>query len=206
MLITAFTPQKKNPQRVNLHLDGRFALGLDLETLLEEKLEVGQEISEERFQKLVELSTQKKLWEKALKFLSFRPRSEKEVKNFLIKKKADEEEIGWALGKLKEKGYLNDEEFARWWVEQRKTFRPKGWRVLKMELRQKGVPEDTIAKLLNCYIAGGLEGELAKKVLEKKLESLKHLPLQKLKQKLGNHLARRGFDWEVIKKVVDGIY
>lgn len=204
--ITALEPQKKNPKRVNLFVDGKFVVGLDLETVVKEKLEVGRKLSEKEIKSLVELSGRRKIFDKVFKFLSYRPRSQKEVRDYLIKRKVAEEEITDILKELSEKKYLDDEEFARWWVEQRMMFRPKGHRALEMELRQKGVAKEAIAELLDRYLAeGGNEQELAKKVAEKKLKTLSHLPVWDLRQKLVAVLARRGFSWEIIDQVVDGI-
>ena len=209
--ITALEPQKRNPKRVNLFVDGKFAVGLDLETVLKEDLKIGQEISQEKIKHLVEISDRQKILDKAFRFLSFRPRSQKETLDFLLRKKVDEKESGWAIEQLKKGNYLNDEEFARWWVEQRTTFRPTGWRLLKMELRQKGVGEEVIKGIRNppageaSQGSGISEQELAKRVVEKKSKSLSHLPAIELKQKLAAHLARRGFEWETIKAVVDEI-
>lgn len=211
MQITDLCPQRKNPKRVNLYLDDKFALGLDLETIAQENLAVGGKISEEELKRLEDLSRQQKLWEKALKFLSFRPRSEKEIRHYLVKKKVDEEEIRWVMDKLKEQGYINDEEFARWWIEQRQTFRPKGWRVLKQELRQKGVSQAIIEGIGNPFAgqagqeSGISELEMARRLAQKKYARFQNLPREKLFQKMGQSLLRRGFTWETVKKTIDEI-
>jgi len=203
--ITALETQKKNPKRVNLFVDGRFVVGLDLETAVKERLEVGREINEREIKYLIEISGRQKILDRVFRFLSYRPRSKKEVRDYLRKKKIDENEVEDILDRLSEKNYLDDEEFARWWVEQRISFRPSGVRLLRMELNQKGIPKDIIAKSLNRYLAKDSEQELAQKVMEKKLRTLRHLPPLELKQKLSTHLARRGFSWETIETVVDGI-
>ena len=179
-------------------------MGLDLETVVKEKLEVGQELSEIEIKRLIETSDRQKILAKVFNFLSYRPRSQREVRDYLSKKKVDAEEITDIVKYLSEKKYLNDEEFARWWVEQRMTFRPTGWRLLKMELRQKGVGEEVVERIKN-YELRITEKELAKTVVEKKLRSVGKLPLEKVKEKLFAALARRGFDWEIIKDVVDEI-
>lgn len=211
MQITDIRPQKSSKgrlasgqkPRVNLYLDGKFALGLDLETLVSRGLKIGDELSKVEFNELKEISGRKKIFDKVLNFLSFRPRSEKEVKDYLFKKKVDEEEAGAVIKELKEKGYLNDEEFARWWIEQRQTFRPKARRVLVIELRQKGIAQDLIVKSLNDYINKDTEFEMALKLAKKKAGTLEKLPPDEFRQKLGNYLVRRGFEWEIVKHAID---
>ena len=203
--ITALEPQKKSTGRVNIFVDGKFAVGLDLETVVKEKLNVGKELSEEEIKHLIETSNRQKILGKVFNFLSYRPRSQKEVRDYLVKKKVDEEEITDVVKYLSEKKYLNDEEFARWWIEQRMTFRPAGWRLLKMELKQKGVGEEVAEKILSDKDIKISGEELARKVVEKKLKSVGKLPPEQVREKLFAALARRGFEWELIKEVVDEI-
>lgn len=213
--ITALETQKKSAsrrtKRVNLFVDGKFVVGLDLGTALKEKLEVGRKLSEEEIKHLIETSDRQKILDKVFNFLSFRPRSQKEARDFLAKKKVDTEEIAGILKYLGERKYLNDEEFARWWIEQRMAFRPSGWHLLKMELRQKGVAEEIIEGIRNLPAgeagneAGIMGKEPARKVAEKKWKVLGRLPPQEAREKLAAALARRGFDWDTIKEVIDEI-
>lgn len=204
--ITDVRPQKKNPQRVNLFVDGKFVLGLDLETALKEKLEIGKEISQEEIKRLSEISGRQKILEKVFKFLSYRPRSQKETRDYLAKKKIDLQESESIIQELTRNKYLDDEEFTRWWIEQRISFRPRGLRLLKIELKQKGINNELIDKMIyDLRFKNYDELELAKKLIEKRLERYQNLPLEEKKQKLAAFLARRGFDWETIKETVDGV-
>jgi regulatory protein len=202
--VTALKTQKKTG-RVNVFIDGRFAFALSAESLLKAELKVDREISQAEIGELIKEDDFLKVYDRVLKFLSFRPRSEKELKDWFVKKEVDEETQKLIYPKLKHLGYINDEEFAKWWIEQRMTFRPAGRRLLTLELRQKGIAQSLIAQLLNCSIAQGSELELAKKVAEKKLKRLKDLPPLEFKQKLSAILARRGFDWETINEVLSEI-
>lgn len=159
---------------------------------------------------------------KAIYFLKFRPRSEKEVRDNLHKKalknktellpETVEKVITW----LKEQHYLNDEEFVRWWIEQRTSFKPKGQRLIVMELRQKGVAQETIDAVFQNQESPLRQGygeqtgarselELAKELVIKKIDKYRGLPRQEVYQKLGAFLGRRGFDWETIKRSIDEI-
>lgn len=143
-------------------------------------------------------------YNKALRFLSFRPRSEKEVKDNLKRKKAGSLVIDKIIVKLKEQKFINDLEFVKWWVEQRTSFRPLGLRLIKMELRQKGISDEMIESgIMNQESGAENDLGLARKLIAKRLLRYKGLSKQELYQKLGSFLARRGFDWETIKQVID---
>lgn len=143
---------------------------------------------------------------KALLFLKIRPRSEKEIKENLKKKRADDQTIEKILIVLREKKFVDDEEFAKWWIRQRVVFRPKSTRVIRMELLQKGISKELIDTALSSEIEDGgklNDLEQARKIVEKKIHTYKHLPKQELYQKLGGFLSRRGFDWDTIKRSID---
>jgi regulatory protein len=183
MRITKLEYQKKDPNRVNVYVDDKFAVGLDVNEVIKLGIANNQKISQDELNKLIESSNFGKAFNAALNFLSFRPRSELEIRQYLKRKKA--EDLDGVIAKLKQIGQINDEEFAKWLVEQRSTFRPKGKRLIEMELRQKGV---------KIKVSVPDEEELAMKAIQKKLS----LP----KEKIFRFLASRGFDYETIEKVV----
>lgn len=146
---------------------------------------------------------------KSLRFLSFRPRSEKEIRDNLLRKKAPHEVIERIVSSLKEHKFLNDDDFAKWFIDQRLRFRPKGMRIIKMELKQKGISQeiidDAISKLPTDDEGSPInnDSESAKKLVEKRLPRYKDLEKREIYNKLGSFLARRGFDWDTIKKSID---
>lgn len=153
----------------------------------------------------MELSDQiKKYLENTYRFLTIRNRSEKEIRDYLIKKKATAEIIEHIVSLLKEQKFLNDETFARSWVAQRARFRPKGKQFLKFELQQKGVAKDIIEQVLSEE-QEDLPDELmqAKRLIEKRMEKMQGKPRQEIYNKVGAFLARRGFNWDIIKKAID---
>lgn len=139
-------------------------------------------------------------YDRVLKFLSFRPRSEKEIKDFLQRKKVKADLQEQILEKLRRQNLINDEEFTRWWIEQRTSFKPMGKRAMIMELRRKGIPN---ALITNYQLPMTNEVALAKKAAEKKVRLYKNLPPLELKRKLSAFLARRGFSWETIEETID---
>lgn len=148
-----------------------------------------------------------KYYNLALRYLSFRPRSEKEIWDYLKKKKVQESLIRIIINKLKGQRFLNDEEFARTWVESRMRSKPRAWRLIKMELKQKGINDEIIESVgKSSELRAQKDIEMAKRIIEKKINKYKNLPKQEAYRKLGRILAGKGFDWDTIKKVVDGFY
>lgn len=143
-------------------------------------------------------------YNKALKFLSYRPRSEKEVRDNLLKKKASSSIVDLVIKKLKEQKFLNDKEFTKWWIEQRTLVKPTGKRLIKIELKRKGIDKELIDEILeNVEDLVHNELELARNLVQRKINKYKGLDRQKIYQRLGGFLSRRGFDYDTIKKSID---
>ena len=198
--ITAIKPQEKRKNRFNVYLDGQFALAISNELLVREGLKVGQELLPEKREELVVKDRLGKAQEQIYRFLSYRPRSEKEIYDYLGKKKLKDEEKEKIIKKLKEEKLIDDLEFARWFLEQRQTFRPKGSYALRQELRQKGIGEKIIDQVLPNREE---ELSLAKKALVKAEKKYASFLGREKKEKLMAYLRRRGFSWEAVKKAVD---
>lgn len=138
------------------------------------------------------------------RYLGIRARSEKEIRDYLIKKKASDEIIEKMISLLYEQKFLNDEEFARSWVRSRARSRPKGKRLLQIELAQKGIAKDVIEQVLS-EDQEDIPDELtqAKNLIGKRVDRLRGEPRQVVYQKVGAFLGRRGFSWELAKKAID---
>lgn len=141
-----------------------------------------------------------KFYNSALRFLSYRPRSEKEVRDKLKTKKVEPSIIEKIISKLKDKKFINDEEFAKGWIESRQRFKPRSLRLIKIELKQKGIGSEAIDNL-QLTIDSDLDS--AKKLVEKRMQRLKGLDKQKIYEKLGRYLSSKGFGWNTIKKSID---
>lgn len=145
----------------------------------------------------------------ALKLLSLRPRSVKEIsiklKQYCSKKHLDEKLFHQLLEELKKFKLVDDEEFAKWWIKQRQDFRPKGIRHIQFELQDKGIDRSILDKIVNNGSETISEFDLALKVIGKKKILLGNLSKEKLKIKIRDLLYRRGFDWDTISKVIDSV-
>ena len=143
----------------------------------------------------------------SLRYLSYRSRSEKEIKDYLKEKSAKspsltEEIINKILEKLKEYEFIDDRKFAKFWVEQRTKFKRKPIRVIEYELKQKGIDSNLIEEILLAYDEKDLDLENAKKLAEKKLDFYRSLPPQKRQEKVMGYLLRKGFGYDIVKKVL----
>jgi regulatory protein len=141
---------------------------------------------------------------KAYYYLSIRNRSVKEMREYLVKKKASVEIIEKIISLLLEKKFLNDESFARSWVLNRARLKPKGKAFLKFELRQKGITDEIITKVIQ-EVQEEIPDELeqAKSLIGKRMERMRGAPREEVYQKVGGFLARRGFSWDIVKKAID---
>ncbi len=195
--ITALRFQKRNKDRVSVYVDDQFAFGLAAIEAV--RLRVGQTLSDDDVARLQVRDEVERAYERALNFLSYRPRSEAEVRRNLRKKDVEDEVVEVVIERLTRAGLVDDGEFARYWVENRLQFKPRGARALHHELRQKGVADSIITDALL-----DLDEEVAaRQVAEAGARRLAHLEARDFRRKLGAYMARRGFSYAVIQPLVE---
>ena len=187
--ITALKVQKRNTQRVNVYLDDAFAFGLS--RLTAAWLEIGQELDDEKIRDLQAADENETAYQRALHFLSFRPRAIKEVERNLSKHNVSEEVILEVVERLVRNSLVNDKAFAQDWVENRSEFRPRGRRALRMELRQKGIQDEIIDEVLDEIE----EDELAYRAAVKADRKYRRLEWDEYRKKMIAFLSRRGFSY-----------
>jgi regulatory protein len=198
--ITAISVQKKNPNRVNLYLDGDFAFGVARITAA--WLNVGDELSDEKIAKLLAEDSREWAYQQAMLYLSYRARSEKEIRQNLLKHELPEDVIEETLERLRKAGLANDNDFARMWVENRNIFRPRSKKALAIELRQKGLNDEAIQDSLSEVN----EEALAYETGLKRATRFKGQEWSEFRKKLSEFLARRGFSYSVIAPIVAKIW
>lgn len=135
----------------------------------------------------------------SLKLLSLRARSEKEIIDNLGKKQFSNDTVSKVLGLLKKDGLIDDMAFAKWWIEQRQEFRPKGTLALKDELKQKGIREEIIEEAIESLVD---DLKSATDVIKRKWRKFERLKGDEYKKKVSDFLYRRGFSWKTIQKVL----
>lgn len=213
MKITSISVQARNNNRVNVSVDGKYRFSLDVFQVGELGLKVGREYSEEELATLEQESQFGKLYSRALEYCLVRPRAIKEMRDYLWRKTRDTKvrrqktgEIidrpgvsqGIAdrvLERLIEKKYLDDEKFAKFWIESRFLQKGTSLRRLRMELSQKGV-DKAIAEVLIAESSRNDTDELAKIIAKKRTR----YPDE---QKLIQYLARQGFSYDDIKSALE---
>ena len=198
--ITAIVSQKGDPDRVNIHLDGEYAFGLA--KIIAAWLKVGQELGEEKIASLQADDARERAYQQALLFLSYRTRSESEIRQNLRKHDLPEDVIEYTLARLRENRLADDDQFARAWVENRNTFRPRSRRALAVELRQKGLSDEAARSAL----AAVDDEALAYEAGLKKVHRFRDLEWKEFRRKLSEFLARRGFPYSVIVSVVSRLW
>ncbi len=198
-IITSIKSQKKK-NRVNIYLDGKYGFGIDLENFVKLGLKLNQELTDEGIGDIVKKAEFQKTLDKLLRFATLRPRSEKEIKDYFRRKKVHESLHPKLFDRLNRLELIDDEKFAKWWVDQRLAFKAKSLRALNYELRTKGIEKDIIQKVLGETKID--EEKIARELLEKKAYKWHALPRRQAGQKMLQYLAGKGFSWEIIEKAV----
>lgn len=196
MKITAIKQQVKRSDRFSVFVDDKYSFSVGENELIKLGLHSGQEITEKDLAKFKGESDLGKWFDKTLNLLSFRLRSEWELRDYLKRKKADPEIIEQILNKLSINGYVNDEQFARRWVENRRLLKATSRRRLTQELRQKRVSNEIIDKILAEDKEDVDERQVLRELVEKKR------PRYPDQTKLMQYLARQGYSYEDIKNVI----
>jgi regulatory protein len=195
--ITALKYQKKNRDRVSVYLDGQFAFGLP--AIVAASLKPGQSLSEAEIEDLRQQGVVEGAYDRALNYLSYRPRSRAEIVTYLEGRDVPGGQIERIVERLERAGLLDDDAFARYWVENRERFRPRGLHALRYELRRKGVSDEVIERALVSIDVSAS----AYRAAEAKARQLQHLDPVTFRRKLLDYLARRGFEYEVAQDATE---
>lgn len=204
MKITAITPQQRDKDRVNVSVDGKYRFSLDILQIGELGIKVGKEYSDTELAELEEESQFGKLYTRTLEYALTRPRSQREIRDYLYKKTRDTRTKTGAVKKgvseslthrvferLVAKGYIDDEKFARFWIENRNVRKGSSMRKLRTELAAKGVDREIVDRLLEDSDRD--DASELKKIVEKKRSRYDD------EQKFMAYLARQGFSFDDIK-------
>jgi regulatory protein len=199
--ITALKAQIKNHNRISVYLDGEYAFGLA--RIVAAWLRIGQRLSEADIDRLKQQDTLEVAYQRGLHILSYRPRSEVEIQRKLSEQGFDQPVVDATIQRMKENNFLGDEQFARDWVENRSTFRPRSKRLLALELRQKGVAEEAIQRALD---ETGDENNLAYLSATKYAHRLAGADWETFRKRLGAYLMRRGFSYGTIAPILRQVW
>ena len=196
-VVTALEIQKRNKERVNVYLDNEYAFSLDI--MAAAQLRKGQELDDNEIADLRDQDDVTRAVDRAVRFLSYRPRSITEVRRNLAEKKVDDVVIDATIERLKNLGYLDDRSFAAYWVENRDQFKPLSQRALRYELRQKGIADSIIKGVLDDLDEAGA----AYRAAQSQVRRHRHKTHDEFRAKISAFLQRRGFGYDVIREAVD---
>ena len=199
--ITAIRTGKGQRKRVNVFLDGKFAFSLEAEVAVRERLQVEQELSASQIEALARSDHFHRCFNAAAHYLSYRPRSESELRERLHRRGFDDS-IKAVIAKLKEQGLVDDVAFAQFWKDNRESFSPRSRWLTKLELRRKGVADDIIDQVVDTVD----DNNNAYRAALSKARSLPLSDYQGFRRRLGEYLKRRGFGYGVIKHTVEQLW
>lgn len=198
-IITALRVSRGRGNRVRVSLEGRFAFSLEAEVAAREGLRVGQELSQSQIEALARAGHFHRCLAAAARYLSYRPRSEYEMRQRLLKRGFSNDSIEAVLPKLKEQGLLDDSAFARFWKDNRQSFSPRSQWLTGAELKQKGVPGDIIERVVSTID----DADNAYRAAKSRARSLPMSDYDSFRRRLGGYLRRRGFGYGVISKTIE---
>jgi regulatory protein len=202
--VTAIEPQVRDPERVNVFVEGKFAFGLARAVLVDAGLRAGDVVTAEQVADLLKREAVQVALQQAYAYLSYRPRSEQELRRSLTQKGHAPETVDAVIARLRDLHYVDDEVFALSWVENRQRFRPRGAHLLRAELRQKGIAREAADQAIAD--AGADERALVLDVAQKKQTTIKAADYQEFARKLAGHLLRRGFSSDVVWDTVRTVW
>jgi len=200
--ITALRVGRGRRKRVNVSLDGRFAFSLEAEVVIKEDLQVGQELSASQIESLARSDHYHRCLNAAAHYLSYRPRSEFELRERLRQRGFAGDSVEAVLAKLKEQGLVDDMAFAQFWKDNRESFSPRSQWLTKLELRRKGV-----ASNITDQVVDNIDDEdSAYRAALSKAHSLPLSDYQSFRRRLGDYLKRRGFGYGVINHTIERMW
>ena len=200
--VTALRSWGGRRKRVSVYLDSKFAFSLEAEVVLAERLKVGQELTSEQIRALAKADSFQRCLNAAMYYLSYRPRSEFELRERLGRRNFDGDSVEEVLAQLKERGLVDDMEFAQFWQDNRQAFSPRSSSLTRLELRRKGVAEEIIGQVVSTVS----DAESAYRAALSKARRMPVSDYQSFRRRLGEYLRRRGFSYGVINNTVEQLW
>lgn len=197
--ITRIKPVGPEGRKISITIEGFPPITLPRSEA--EGLREGQILTDDQVRELLEKADLSRAWEASLRLLRFRPRSEQEIRARLSRK-FPPSIVEKTIASLRERGFIDDRLFARYWVENRREFKPSGFRKLRHELRAKGVSPEIIREVLEGM---DFEEEACKAAL-RKAQRWRALDELSFKKKAADFLARQGFSFDIIERVLPRVW
>ena len=202
MKITKIEKQKKDKNRYNIFLDGEFSFGLYEDSVLKYGLRTEDELDEKKVAEMREFDEFTFGKKVAYSFLAYKQRSKKEIVKKLKLKKISSAAIDKITELLEKQKYVDDKTYAKNYLDDKLARRPVGKRLARLKLMEKGIEKETADNIIDENYSGEKEYELAQEVLKKYKKKVKCKDDADKKSKCYRHLISKGFDYEIISKLL----
>jgi regulatory protein len=199
--ITLISVQKRNQNRLNVEINGNFALGLD--RMIAAWLRTGQYLSDEEIASLKKRDSDEVLYQSAVHLISYKSRTKTELMERLIEKGYSQDQVQIVLDRLEESHLIDDRGYAERWVEDRSVLHPRSHRLMATEMRRKGIASEIALEALEGIKE---DSALALEAGRKSLRRWQGLNEQDFKKKCADFLARRGFNYSVIRSILPDLW
>lgn len=199
--ITRIEKESTFGQRYHIYVDGEFVLSVHEDVLVKYRLHKGMDVGEDDCQHWLLAEEQNRARQVAFKYLGFRPRTIHQVRQYLLEKEFALEQIEVVVEEMVHQGYLNDQQYARAWVQERQKLKGLGSARLRQELKQKGIADHWIDEALS-YIEREEERQLAMDLAERRYSRIHEDLWPKVERKLGQYLMRRGFSADLVYPIL----
>ncbi len=201
-MITALRTSRGRGKRVTVFLNGKFAFSLEAEVAVKEELKVGQELASGQIEALARSDQFQRCHNAAAHYLSYRPRSEHEMRQRLLRRGFSDDTTEAVLKRLREQGLVDDTAFAEFWRDNRQSFSPRSQWLTRLELRQKEVSSDIIERVVSTIC----DADNAYRAALSKAHRLPLSDYESFRRRLGEYLKRRGFGYGVIKETTERLW
>ena len=200
--ITALRAGRGRGKRVRIFLDGKQAFYLETEVVVKEGLKVGQTLSTDQIEVLISKDSFQRALSAAVHYISYRPRSEFELRERLGQRGVNGNAREEVITKLKEQGLIDDTAFAQFWKSSRQSYSPRSQWLTGLELKRKGVADDIVNRVVDNID----DDDNAYRAALKKARSLPQSDYPVFRRRLGGYLQRRGFSYGVINHTVQRLW
>ena len=196
-IISSIERQKNRP-RYNVYINDEYAFAIHEDILVKFKIRKGLEFDDEDIQDVLKAEERHRAEQVALRYLGFKPRTATQIRDYLAKKGFESGDIEQVIQLFTDKKYINDEDYAKQWVDERKRMRPRGRYLLKQELISRGVEENLIEEVINKHLSHNEEIALMTQLIKKKYKVQSFPNAFEMKKKMVPYLQRKGFSIELI--------
>lgn len=201
-IITDIKVQKNNKDRCNIFVDLEYSFSLSAEMIIKYGIQKGQSIALDEIRNAIEEDNSKEAFNKALNYISYMLRSEKEIEDYLVKKGYDEETIVDAIAKLREYKFLDDKQYAVAFINTMKAKKSVSKRELEYKLAHKGIKKEIIEQVIDDAYGYDQELEAVMKLVEKYYKKYRELDENKITYKVKSAIFQKGFSTDIIEDAI----